>query len=445
MVTESQMRLGHRSESSTFLRPKGIPVNITTVIVGAGQAGLAMSHSLTERGVDHVVLERGRIGERWQSERWDSLRLLTPNWMTRLPGYSYRGTDPDGFMTMPEVAGFFGAYARSFDAPVLDETTVIRARTTADGYELDTTRGTISCRSIVAATGACATPAIPDIATAAPSRLHQITPKHYRRPGQLPAGGVLVVGASASGVQLAKELHESGRPVTLAVGNHTRIPRRYRGLDIHEWFDLMGTLDRRHDTVSDLEAARREPSLQLVGTTDGRSLDLLELQRIGVTLTGRVERFTGERARFDGRLATDVASADAAQIRLLDRIDGWARQNGLDREIDPVSRPTPVAISDEVIDIDLRRAGITSVLWATGYRPDYSWLDLPVVRRDGTILHDGGVVADSPGLYLMGLPMMRTRKSTYIDGVGADAEALADHLAGRLTGRSRSASDTVLV
>jgi putative flavoprotein involved in K+ transport len=420
-------------------------VNVTTVIVGAGQAGLAMSHCLTQRGIDHVVLERGRIAERWQSERWDSLRLLTPNWMTRLPGYSYQGNDPDGFMTMREVARFFADYARVIDAPVLDETTVVAARRTTEGYRLDTTRGTITCRTVVAATGACAIPAIPMVATAAPARLFQITPKHYRRPDQLPAGGVLVVGASASGVQLARELHESGRPVTLAVGRHTRIPRRYRGLDIHEWFDLMGTLDRRHDTVRDLDAARREPSLQLVGSGDGRSLDLTELKRIGVRLAGRVERFDSGSVRFSGSLAADVAAADEAQTRLLDRIDGWATANGLDREIDPISRPAAVDVGREPGDVDLGSAGINSVLWATGYRPDYSWLDLPLVRPDGTIPHDGGIVTGSPGLYLMGLPVMRTRKSTFIDGVAADAEALSAHLAAGLGASRRTADDTVMV
>ncbi len=428
------MSIHHSSPAPSF--------STTAVVVGAGQAGLAMSRCLTELSIDHLVLERGRIAERWQSERWDSLRLLTPNWMTRLPGHAYEGDDPNGFMSMPEVARFFAEYARIIDAPVLDETTVVSARPTDDGYLLDTTRGTISCRFLVAATGACATPAIPDVATAAPSRLFQITPKHYRRPDQMPEGGVLVVGASASGVQLARELHESGRPVTLAVGAHTRIPRRYRGLDIHEWLDMMGTLSRGYDTIRDLDAARREPSLQLVGSDDGRTLDLAELQRIGVRLTGRVERFGLGHVRVDSGLSAAVAAADASQTRLLDRIDRWAADNGLDREIDPIDRPATVHIGSEASAVDLD--GINSVFWATGYRPDYSWLDLPVVRADGTIPHDGGIVHESPGLYLLGLPLMRTRKSTFIDGVGVDAEALARHLAVRL-GVGRTAGDTVTV
>jgi len=407
-------------------------MDTTAVIVGAGQAGLAMSACLTQRGIDHVVLERGRIGERWQSERWDSLQLLTPNWMTRLPGFQYSGPDPDGFMTMPEVAAFFRAYAESFSAPVIGDTTVFGTTRTSTGFELLTSSGVFRSRFLIAATGASATPNIPAAASDAPARLEQTTPKFYRRPEQLPDGGVLVVGASASGIQLAREIHESGRPVTIAVGGHTRLPRRYRGVDIHQWFDWMGTLDRTHDTFADLEAARTEPSLQLVGTAEGRNVDLVELDRIGVRITGRLHGFDGERARFDGSLRGSAAAADAGQTRLLDRIDRWAGEHGLDAELDEAHRPTTLSIGSELPELDLRDAGVSSVMWATGYRPDYSWLGLPVVRPDGGIDHDGGVVGGCPGLYLMGLPVMRTRKSTFIDGVAADAEYLSGHLSGRL-------------
>jgi putative flavoprotein involved in K+ transport len=414
--------------------------HIPAVIVGAGQAGLAMSHALTRHGIDHVVLERGRIAERWRSERWDSLRLLTPNWMSRLPGYSYSGIDPNGFMSMPEVVQFFDDYARSFDAPVLDETTVHSVRRIEHPtarYLLDTTAGRIATRHVIAATGACAVPNVPSIAGSAADRIVQISPKEYRRPGQLPDGGVLVVGASASGIQLAREIHLSGRPVTLAAGTHVRLPRRYRGLDIHDWFEMMGTLERRAVDEADLDAARRGPSLQLVGTPDGRSIDLAELARLGVRLGGRLEDLDGERATFDGRLAETVASADAAYDGLLDRIDAWASSNGLDREIGPDDRQPHLAVQDEVQRLDFGGAGVSTIVWATGYRPDYSWLDLPVVADDGSIPHDGGIVRESPGLYLMGLPVMRTRKSTFIDGVGRDATALAAHLAAAHSGARR--------
>ena len=414
--------------------------HIPAVIVGAGQAGLAMSHALTRHGIDHVVLERGRIAERWRSERWDSLRLLTPNWMSRLPGYRYSGRDPNGFMSMPEVVRFFDDYARSFDAPVVDETTVHSVRPIEGStarYLLDTSVGPIATRHVIAATGACALPNIPSVAGGAADRIVQISPKEYRRPDQLPDGGVLVVGASASGIQLAREIHLSGRPVTLAAGSHVRLPRRYRGLDIHDWFEMMGTLDRRAVDEVDLDAARRGPSLQLVGTADGRSIDLAELARLGVRLAGRLDDLGGECARFDGRLSETVATADAAYDALLDRIDAWAATNGLDREIGPDDRRPHVSVQDEVERLDLAASGISTILWATGYRPDYSWLDLPVVAGDGSIPHAGGIVRDSPGLYLMGLPLMRTRKSTFIDGVGRDATELAGHLAAEHAGARR--------
>ena len=407
-------------------------MNVTTVIVGAGQAGLAMSHRLTERGIDHVVLERGRIAERWQSERWDSLRLLTPNWMTRLPGYSYQGIDPDGFMTMPEVARFFGAYARSFDAPVRDETTVFRASRTETGYMLETNQGLITSRYLVVATGAAAQPAIPEIAGAVPGHVFQTSPKHYKNPDQLPDGRVLVVGSSASGVQLAEEIHASGRPVTMAVGAHTRMPRTYRGFDIQLWLDLMGTLDRTYDSVPDIAAARRAPSLQLVGGRNGRDIDLATLRALGVELAGRMTGVDGDRVTFADDLRHTILAASAANHRMLDRMDRWAAETGLEPEIDPPARPVPVYPGRPVRRDRFGAGGIATVLWATGYRPDHSWIDMDVFDERGEVVHDGGIVTGAPGMYMLGLPFLRTRKSTYIDGVGQDAEALCEHLVASL-------------
>jgi putative flavoprotein involved in K+ transport len=316
---------------------------------------------------------------------------------------------------------------------------VFSARATERGYHLTTSTGTIRCRFLVAATGAMATPNIPAPAACLPDRIHQTSPKYYRRPGDLPDGGVLVVGASASGIQLARELQRSGRQVTLAIGEHTRIPRRYRGLDIHEWLDIMGTLERPFDTFADLASARREPSLQLVGDDEGRSIDLAELQRLGVRLRGRLASFSAGTAHFEGGLRDSVSAADDAQAALLDRIDRWAARHGLDVEVDAPDRPAPVVVRDEATTVDL--AGIDTVLWATGYRPDFSWLSCPAVEADGTLHHVGGVAAH--GLYFLGLPVMRTRKSTFIDGVGADAEAHAAHIALALAGASRGQDATV--
>ncbi len=231
--------------------------------------------------------------------------------------------------------------------------------------------------------------------------------------------------------------------MVLAVGAHTRLPRRYRGLDIHTWLDMMGTLDRTIDTIRDVDAARREPSLQLVGSDDGRSIDIAELQSLGVRIAGRVEGFGWGHAHFDATASQAVRAADRGLTRMLDRIDRWATEHGLDGEIDPVDRPAPVSVEREVTSVDLRHGRTTSILWSTGYRPDYSWLTGPTPRPDGTIDHTGGVVADVAGLYLLGLPVMRTRKSTFIDGVGADAEAHAAHIEARLAGHPSSAVATV--
>lgn len=414
-------------------------ITTTVAIVGGGQAGLAMSSCLSQRGISHVVLERGRVAERWRSERWDSLRLLTPNWMSRLPGFSYDGSDPQGFMAMPEVVHFFERYAEAVSAPVIDETTVFRAAPTDEGYELDTSSGTVRCRFLVAATGACATPWIPAVAAQLPDRVVQTSPKYYKRPEQLPDGDVLVVGASASGVQLARELQMSGRQVTIAVSAHTRIPRRYRGLDIHEWLDMMGTLERTHDSFDDLAAARREPSLQLVGDDSGRSLGLDDLQQLGVRLAGRFTSVGDGAARFDHDVRQVVHDADDAQSNLLDKIDRWVADHGLEREVDATDRPDPVSVRNPVDALDL--AGVESVVWATGYRPDFSWLSSPHVDCHGAIRHVGGVAGD--GLYVLGMPLTRTRKSTFIDGVGADAEAHASHIAQRLAGSRAAARATV--
>src|SRR4051794_25568620 len=246
---------------------------IDTLIIGGGQAGLALSRCLTDRDHDHLVVERGRVAERWHSERWDSLRLLTPNWMTRLPGHTYAGGDPDGFMTASQVADMLSGYAASFDAPVLEHTSVHHV--TPDGYGFAATpdQGRFHADNIVVATGWCDRSAIPAPARRLAPQIHQVVPSQYRRPGDLPDGGVLVVGASATGVQLADELHRSGRPVTVAVGAHSRMPRRYRGMDSFWWLDQVGAFDRTIDQVDDIPAARREPSLQVVGRPDHATLD----------------------------------------------------------------------------------------------------------------------------------------------------------------------------
>jgi putative flavoprotein involved in K+ transport len=281
-----------------------------TLIIGAGQAGLAMSHCLSELGIDHVVVERGQVAQRWRTQSWDSLHLLTPNWMTRLPGFQYDGPDPDGFMSVPELIAFFERYAGSSDAPVVTDTTVQSVERSTTGFRVVTSRGEWSASSVVVATGYCDLPAIPpESRNVAPSVL-QIAAPDYRRPEQLPAGGVLVVGASATGVQLADEIQRSGRQVTLAVGRHTRLPRLHRGRDILWWLDRLGVLSQSANDVEDLDRSRHQPSMQLVGRSDHASLDLRMLHDAGVRLVGRIQNIDGHRARLADDLVSTMSAAD---------------------------------------------------------------------------------------------------------------------------------------
>jgi putative flavoprotein involved in K+ transport len=402
---------------------------LDTIVIGAGQAGLAMSRSLCELGVDHVVLERARVAERWRSERWDSSRLLSPNWLSRLPGFGYQGADPDGYMSAEEVAEYLSAYARSFVAPLRTDTNVLAVQPLASGYHVATDRGCWQARNVVIATGYCDTPFIPAVASELPARLLQLVPSRYRNPGRLPPGGVLVVGASASGLQLAREIHASGRAVTLAVGRHNRSPRQYRGKDIMWWLARMGVLDQRIEDMRDPAAARDQPSLQLVGDPGRGSLDLGMLHDQGIRLAGHLIGARGERVFFADDLARSMADADAKLERLLDRIDAFATSTGVACRAD-ASRPLPSPRPQPLSALNLRAAGIETVLWATGFRRSYPWLKVPVLDEHGELRHEGGIVA-APGLYALGLRFMRRRKSSFIDGVGDDAREIAAHLYAR--------------
>jgi putative flavoprotein involved in K+ transport len=409
-------------------------VHTTVVVVGAGQAGLAMSHELGTRGIDHVVLERGETANSWRTERWDSLRLLTPNWMTRLPGFRYCGVDPDGFMSASETIALLDAYRRHVDAPVVSGTEVTSVRRRWTGFEVTTSGGRWTCDAVVAATGAASEPHVPAVATGLEPRITQLTALQYRNPAQLPPGETLVVGASASGAQIADELRRSGRAVTVAVGEHVRVPRTYRGIDIHRWMDAIGQLDERYDEVDDVNRVRRLPSLQLVGTPERRDIDLNALTEIGVDLVGRLAGVSGRKAQFSGGLANLLAAADLKQDRLLARIDEFAAERGMDGDLPAPSRPAPTRLGAAPTELDLAR--FDTVIWATGYRPTFGWLDEAAFDRRRRLRHDGGVCA-LDGVYVLGLPFLRRRKSSFIDGVGDDAVDLAGHLHARL-GRRRA-------
>jgi putative flavoprotein involved in K+ transport len=396
------------------------------------------------------VLERGEVANSWRRERWDSLRLLTPNRQSRLPGYQYDDADPDGFMTMADVVGFVSRYAAVTEAPVRTHTAVTSVRPADDGYHVVTDRGEIRARTVVLASGACNLASVPSLHQAVPASILQVTALAYRQPAQLPEGGVLIVGASATGVQLADEILRSGRRVTLSVGEHVRMPRTYRGRDVLWWMEASGIWNQRYDEIDDLARARRLPSPQLVGSPERRTLDINALSAAGVEIVGRLAAIRDGRALFSGGLRNHVALADLKMNRLLDAFDEWARStgqsgsgqgghaNGGDAELAdaaPAERfePTRVPTASR-LSLDLASGEIQTIVWATGFRPDYRWLDVPVVDAKGCLRHDGGVV-EAPGLYAIGLPVLRRRKSTFIHGAEDDARDVTAHLANYLAQR----------
>jgi putative flavoprotein involved in K+ transport len=389
---------------------------VTAVVVGAGHCGLAMSHHLAARSIDHVVIERGEVANSWRTHRWDSLRLLTPNWMTRLPGWAYQGDDPHGYMSAGQVADFVAGYAAASAAPLVTGTTVTAVRPGGQGFEVETDQGRWNARSVVLAAGTTRG-VVPPVAWHLPDGIDSVPAIDYRNPDQLAHGGVLVVGASASGVQIAAEIQRSGRPVTLAVGEHVRLPRQYRDRDILWWMDTVGILDERWDEMDDLVRARNLPSPQLIGAAG--TLDLNVLQASGVRVVGRFAGVRDGIAQFSGSLTNVCTLADLKLGRLLDTIDARAGGRG--------ERPEPTTAPRAPLGIDLRSGEIRSVVWATGVRPDFSWLDVPVLDHRGRLQHEGGVTR-WPGLYALGLPLLRRRRSTYIDGARADSDDLAAHL-----------------
>src|SRR5215208_2886920 len=401
---------------------------IDSIVLGAGHAGLAMSRCLSERSIEHVVLERGEVANSWKTERWEALRLLTPNWQSRLPGYRYEGDDPDGYRAVPELIDFLDHYARVISAPLQTRTTVTAVRRVDDGYLVETDQGEWRCRTLVIATGACNIAAVPSCGNAVPAAVQTLTPIQYRSPEDIEPGGVLVVGASATGVQLALEIQRSGRPVTLCVGEHIRVPRLYRGKDIQWWMENTGLSDQRYDEIEDIARARRLPSMQLVGTPERLTLDLNALTAAGVKLVGRLAGIRDSTAQFSGSLRNQCALADLKMGRLLNTFDLWARDHGLESQLEaPIGLPPTVVEQSPRLELNLASGEIKTIIWATGYRPDYSWLDVPVLDRKGQIRHDGGV-AETPGMYILGLQFLRRRKSAFIDGAADDTNDLSDHL-----------------
>jgi len=399
------------------------------VVIGAGQAGLAVSSGLTDADIEHVVLERGRVAERWRIDRWDSLRLLSPNWATRLPGWHYTGSDPDGFMRADELVSYLEAYAQSFVAPIEHGVTVRSVAAGGPGFVVRTDDRTWAAQAVVVATGWSDRPRVASYADAIDGDIAQFTTHSYRNPTQLPDGGVLVVGASASGVQLADELTRAGREVVLAVGSHSRAVRRYRGVDIWRWFDASGVFADTIDRTDDARRATLQGSVQLVGHPDHRDVDLPTLQRLGVRLAGRLVGAEGRTASFAGDLPSTTAAADQGLAKTLARIDAYIDRAGLRAE--PSTPLTEVRADVAVERLDLGAHGVTSVLWATGYERRYEWLHVPVLDSHGEIAHVRGVTPHG-GLYVVGQRYQHRRDSNFIDGVRHDAAYVVTHLGARL-------------
>jgi putative flavoprotein involved in K+ transport len=400
-----------------------------TVIVGGGHAGLALSYHLGRLGRPHVILERGRVAERWRSERWDSLMFQFPNWSLRLPGQEYGGSRPDGFATRDEVIAFIERYREAIDAPVRTGVRVDRVRPLDGAFRLETTAGPIEAVNVVVATGPYQEPVLPAVRHAFPSGVFQVHSSGYRNPAQLPAGAVLVVGSGASGCQIVEDVLAAGRTVYFSVGRHRRYPRRYRGRDMFWWMERIGALDQ---TLEERPEARERPNPLVTGVGGGHDIDLRDYAAAGVTLLGHLRGVTGSRLQLADDLATRLAAGDESVAGFTRAVDAYIARSGFSAPPEALEGPRP-APSASVRELDLASAGIASVIWATGFRRDFGWIEAPVLDGRGEPIHRRGVTGCA-GLYFLGLPWLHKLKSSVLCGVGDDAAHLADHIACDLTG-----------
>lgn len=400
---------------------------INTLVVGAGQAGLAMSEHLGKCDVPHLVLERGRIAERWRSGRWDSLVANGPAWHDRFPGMMFAGADPDSFVPKEKVADYFVDYAKMIQAPVRCGIEVQRVQRLIrrPGFRVETSEGVIEAINVIAATGAFQIPAIPALVSET-AGLMQLHSSAYRNPGQLPEGATLVVGAGSSGVQIASELLGAGKRVYLSVGPHDRPPRAYRERDYCWWLGVLGKWD--------IEAPgpnTEHVTIAVSGVDGGQTVDFRRLAEAGMILVGRTEAHKDGALTFAGDLADNLARGDANYLSLLDEADAYIARNGLDLPEEPEARkigPDPACVTNPIRELNLARAGVTSIIWATGYSVDYSWLDLDIFDASGKPKHKRGVSME-PGIYFLGLSWQTRRGSSFIWGVWHDAKYLADRIA----------------
>ncbi len=402
-------------------------IEVDTLVVGAGQAGVAMSEHLSKLGVPHLVLERNRIAEAWRTGRWDSLVANGPVWHDRFPGLAFEDLEPDAFASKDRVAAYFEAYAEKFEAPIRTGVEVKKVVRNADrpGFTIETSEGVIEANRVVAATGPFQRPVIPPIAPK-DDRITQIHSAQYFNPQQLPEGGVLVVGAGSSGVQIADELQRAGKQVYLSVGQHDRPPRAYRNRDFCWWLGVLGLWD-----AEVMQPGREHVTIAVSGARGGQTVDFRALARQGVTLVGLTKSFDDGVVTFQQDLAQNVAAGDENYLSLLDAADAYVTRNGLDLPEEPEARfmlPDPDCITHPILELDLAEAGITSIIWATGYAVDYSWLQVDAFDDKGKPRHQRGVSSE-PGVYFVGLPWLSRRGSSFIWGVWHDAKHVAGHIA----------------
>lgn len=413
---------GYPSSNSSNSSDQDSCISVEVLIIGAGQAGLAMSYCLKQRNISHILLERGQIAQRWRSESWDSLRLLTPNDQTNLPSWPYQGDQPEGFMPVSHFISLLEEYAQSFEAPILTKTAVAAVSKSGQQFYIDSAAQRWVADAVVIATGHCCSPVIPEYSSRLNPEIHQITAGQYLNPGQIPEGGILVVGAGASGVQIAEELRLSGRQVMLSVGKHRRLPRRYRGKDILTWIKEAGIFDARTDS----RCVPNIPAPQLIGSEDAHSINLETLHNQGVKVTGRIAAIDDFMVSFEDNLLAAAHQADQDMYALLERIDQYINDHQVDHSMTFHQVP-PISVPPSPSSIDLKSAGIKTIIWATGYRRSYPWLHIDVLDAQGEIKHQGGITA-VPGLLVLGMRRQIRYNSNFIDGVGKDADLLADYL-----------------
>jgi putative flavoprotein involved in K+ transport len=407
---------------------------VEVMIIGGGQAGLALSYYLTQQGRTHLVLEQGRVGESWRSQRWDSFTLITPTWMNKLPGFPYQGGDPDGFMPRENIVAYLDQYAASFNAPLHCgiRVTAVRQQPGGDGYLVEAEEMTFEARNVVLATGAYPKPKIPTASADLRVDICQMHTSEYRNPQTLPSGAVLVVGTGQSGCQIAEELHQSGRQVYLSTSSCGRVPRRYRGRDVSWWLTRMGFFDRTIDQLPSPNAAFA-CSPQLSGAQGGHDINLRQFAREGIILLGHLQAVQGKQIILAPDLEENLAKADAFAIQMMQAIDEYIKKIGMDVAANSTTDEVPsncASSTKPILTLDLQSAGISTIMWASGYKLEFGWVQIPVFDGVGYPIHQRGVTA-FPGLYFLGLHWLYKMKSSILYGVGEDAAFIASAIADR--------------